>query len=367
MVARNRGDGRAAWTASLPLFLSRGRSGSIMSRLASLPAVGRRWFRVTGAGSSLAILILRRLIGGGVLLLAVSGLIFAGTQVLPGDVATAMLGQSATPSSIAAIRADLGLDRPALVRYLAWLTGVLHGDFGTSYASRQDITTSIGLRLGNTFFLAGLTAAIAIPLSIGLGGLSVLHRNSLLDRLITTLTRATVALPEFFVGYILIMVFSVILGWFDSSSTVYPGMPLSERLSAILLPTLTLVLAILGHMTNMTRAALLNVLSSPYMETAELKGVPRWRVIWRHALPNALAPIINVIAINLAYLVVGVVVVEVVFVYPGMGQYMVDSVVKRDIPVVQASGLIFATVYVGLNSLADLAALLANPRLRHPR
>jgi peptide/nickel transport system permease protein len=320
-----------------------------------------------GSDRRLGVQVGRRVAAGLLLLFAVSALIFAGTQILPGDVATAMLGQNATPSAIAAIRAELGLDRPAAVRYVAWLVALLHGDFGTSYASRQDIAASIGLRLGNTLFLAGVTAAIAIPLSLGLGITAVLNRNGWVDRVITTLTRSTVALPEFFVGYVLIMLLSVKTGWFQSSATVFPEMPLPERLWAIALPTLTLVLAILGHMTNMTRAALLSVLSSPYVEMAALKGVPPARIVWRHALPNALAPIVNVIAINLAYLVVGVVVVEVVFVYPGMGQYMVDSVAKRDVPVVQASGLIFAAVYIGLNSLADLATLLANPRLRHPK
>jgi peptide/nickel transport system permease protein len=330
----------------------------------AVPARRRRQF---GAEHHLIVSIGRRIAAGVLLLFAVSVLIFAGTQLLPGDVATAILGQNATPSALTAIRAELGLDKPAALRYVMWLVNALHGNFGISYASRQDIATSIGLRLGNTLFLAGITALVAIPLSIGLGVVSVLNRNGWVDRTITTVTRSTVALPEFFVGYILIMIFSVKLGWFQSSSTVFPGMPFGERLSAVLLPTVTLVLAILGHMTNMTRAALLNVLSSPYVEMAVLKGVSRARVVWRHALPNALAPIINVIAINLAYLVVGVVVVEVVFVYPGMGQYMVDAVAKRDIPVVQASGLIFAAVYIGLNSLADLTALLANPRLRHPK
>ena len=330
-------------------------------------AVSARRRSPFGAQNHLLVLVGRRIATGLLLLFAVSALIFAGTQLLPGDVATAMLGQNATPSAVAAIRAELGLDKPAAVRYAAWLAGALHGQFGMSYASRQDIATSIGLRLGNTLFLAGITAAVAIPLSLGLGIVSVLNKNNWIDRLVTTVTRSTVSLPEFFVGYILIMIFSVKLGWFQSSSTVFPDMPLGQRLAAIILPTLTLVLAILGHMTNMTRAALLNVLSSPYVEMAALKGVPPARVVWRHALPNALAPIINVIAINLAYLVVGVVVVEVVFVYPGMGQYLVDAVAKRDVPVVQASGLIFAAVYIGLNSLADLAALLANPRLRHPK
>jgi peptide/nickel transport system permease protein len=317
--------------------------------------------------SGIAPLIVRKLAAGLLLLLAVSALIFAGTQILPGDVATAMLGQNATPTAIAAIRSELGLDQPALLRYGTWLVNVLHGDFGISYASRQDIATSIGLRLGNTLFLAAVTAVLAIPISISLGIVTVLNRNGWIDRSITMLTRSAVALPEFFVGYVLIMFLSVQTGWFDSSSTVFPGMPLTDRLAAITLPTITLALAIIGHMTNMTRAALINVLASPYIEMATLKGVPYSQVIWRHALPNALAPIINVIAINLAYLVVGVVVVEVVFVYPGMGQYMVDSVAKRDIPVVQASGLIFAAVYISLNILADIATLMANPRLRHPK
>jgi len=312
-------------------------------------------------------LVLRKLVGALLLLLAVSALIFAGTQLLPGDVATAMLGQSATPSAVAAIRAELGLDQPAFSRYLIWLGGVLQGHFGLSYASHLDVASTLSLRLHNTLFLAGVTAVVAVPVALTLGLLSVLHLNRPLDRVISILTRGTVSLPEFFIGYLLILLFSVQLGWLDSSSTVFPDMPLAERLWAILLPTVTLALAVVGHMTNMTRAALLNVLAAPYIETAELKGLSRRQVIWRHALPNALAPIINVITINLAYLVVGVVVVEVVFVYPGMGQYMVDSVVKRDIPVVQASSLIFAAVYIGLNSLADLATILANPRLRHPR
>ena len=336
------------------------------SLLVAFPAVLGRYVGAC-TGDSVGILVVRKLVAGLLLLLAVSALIFAGTQILPGDVATAMLGQNATPTAIAAIRTELGLEQPALWRYGSWLVKLLHGDFGISYASRQDIATSIGLRLGNTLFLAAVTAVLAIPISIGLGIVAVLKRNSWVDRCITTLTRSAVALPEFFVGYVLIMFFSVQNGWFDSSSTVFPGMPWSERLLAITLPTLTLALAIIGHMTNMTRAALLNVLALPYVEMAVLKGVPHSRVIWRHALPNALAPIINVIAINLAYLVVGVVVVEVVFVYPGMGQYMVDSVAKRDIPVVQASGLIFAAVYIGLNILADLATLVTNPRLRHPK
>jgi peptide/nickel transport system permease protein len=329
------------------------------------PGPARR--KRSGFGGPLLKMIAQRIALGVLLLWAVSVLIFAGTQILPGDVATAMLGQQATPEAVANIRQELGLDRPAVVRYFDWLSGAVVGDFGTSFTNRQDITTNIAKRLGNTLFLAGAAAAIAVPLAIFLGVLAVRYRNTVFDRFLSIATLSTISLPEFFSGYLLILFFAVKLQWFPSSATVYESMTLGERLYAIALPTATLVLVVVGHMMRMTRAAILNVLSSAYIETAELKGLSPSRIIWRHALPNALAPIVNVVALNLAYLVVGVVVVEVIFVYPGMGQFMVDHVSKRDVPVVQACGLIFASVYIILNMIADLASVLANPRLRHPR
>jgi peptide/nickel transport system permease protein len=318
-------------------------------------------------GGPLLRMIAQRIALGILLLWAVSILIFGGTQILPGDVATAMLGQQATPAAIANIRAELGLDKPIPVRYFEWLAGAVQGDFGTSYTNRQDIATSIGRRLGNTLFLAAAAAIIAVPLAIVLGVLAVRYRNTFFDRFISIATLSAVSLPEFFAGYLLIVLFAVKLRWFPSTATIRDSMSFGEQLYAIALPTLTLVLVVVGHMMRMTRAAVLNVLSSAYIETAELKGISPSRIIWKHALPNALAPIVNVVALNLAYLVVGVVVVEVIFVYPGMGQYMVDHVSKRDVPVVQACGLVFASVYIILNLIADLAAVLANPRLRHPR
>jgi peptide/nickel transport system permease protein len=322
---------------------------------------------MTLMGSPLVTMIVQRIALGVLLLFAVSLLIFAGTEILPGDVATAILGQTATPEALANIRAQLGLDQPAPVRYVQWLGGVLQGDFGISYSNRQEIAAQIGRRLGNTFFLAGCAAAIAVPLALLLGVLSVRYRNTWFDKAISIGTLSTISLPEFFSGYILMFFFAVTLQWFPSSATVFDTMSFGERLWAIALPVMTLVLVVVGHMMRMTRAAILNVMSSAYIETAELKGLSQSRIIWRHALPNAVAPIINVIALNLAYLVVGVVVIEVIFVYPGMGQYMVDHVSKRDVPVVQACGLIFASVYIILNTLADVAAVVANPRLRHPR
>jgi peptide/nickel transport system permease protein len=312
-------------------------------------------------------LVAQRVALGLLLLWAASVLIFLGTQILPGDVAQAVLGQAATPETLANLREELGLNRPPLERYLSWLGGVLQGDLGTALSNGQDIAGALGKRLGNTLFLAAWAALIAVPLAIILGLISVRYRNRWPDKAISGVTLATISVPEFLIGYIVVFYLSVQFRLFPSLATVHDDMGLGERLYAAALPILVLVLAILGHMMRMTRAAILNVLESAYVETAELKGLPPFRIIARHALPNAVAPIVNVVTINLAYLVVGVVVVEVVFVYPGMGQYLVDHVSKRDVPVVQACGLVFAAVYIGLNILADVVSILANPRLRHPK
>ncbi len=312
-------------------------------------------------------LVAQRIALGVVLLLAVSVLIFAGTQILPGDVAQSILGQSATPESLANLRAELGLNDPAYVRYFNWLGGILTGDLGTALSSGQDIATSIGGRLWNTLFLAFWAAAVSIPLAIGLGLLAVRYRNGWVDKLISGLALASTSFPEFFIGYLLVYFFAVQWQIFPGISTVYDGMPFLDRMQAIALPAAVLTLVVLAHMMRMTRAAILNVMQSAYIETAELKGLSAIDVIRRHAFPNAIAPIINVVMLNLAFLIVGVVVVEVIFVYPGMGQYLVDHVAKRDVPVVQAVGLIFAAVYITLNIVADIGAIVANPRLRHPK
>ncbi len=243
----------------------------------------------------------------------------------------------------------------------------LTGDLGTAMSSGQDIATSIKGRLWNTLFLAFWAAVVAVPLAIILGLIAVRYRNGWVDKLISGLALASTSFPEFFIGYVLVYFFAVKYQIFPGISTVYDGMPFGERMQAITLPATALTLVVLAHMMRMTRAAILNVMQSAYVETAELKGLSAFDVIRRHAFPNAIAPIINVVMLNLAYLIVGVVVVEVIFVYPGMGQYLVDHVTKRDVPVVQAVGLIFAAVYIGLNIIADIAAIVANPRLRHPK
>lgn len=300
-------------------------------------------------------------------LLAVSVLVFAGTEILPGDVASAILGQQATPEALANIRLSLGLDRPATVRYLAWLAGVVHGDFGTSLANGRPVIQDLAGRFGNTIFLAAYAAVVAVPLSVGLGIVAAVNEGKFVDRAINILTLTTISVPEFFVGYLLIIVLAVNLGWFPSLAMVDPSMGFWERVNTTTLPALALVLVVMAHIIRMTRSSVLAIMSLPHIEMAFLKGLSRTRVVVRHALPGAAAPIISVIALNLAYLIVGVILVEVVFVYPGVGQMMVDAVSKRDVPVVQACAIVFATAFVGLNTIADVLSILVNPRLRHPR
>ena len=234
-------------------------------------------------------------------------------------------------------------------------------------ANQRPISQLLGDRAFNTFFLAGYAALIAIPLAVGLGIVAALYRGAWLDRFISSSTLAAISFPEYFVAYILILIFAVQLQWFPSLAAVTPGMDLTERLYVTFLPALTMVLIVMAHMMRMTRAAIVNLLALSYVEMAHLKGIRRRRVIAVHALPNAVAPIATVIALNLAYLIVGVVLVEVVFVYPGLGQLLVDSVAKRDITVVQAACLIFAATYILLNLAADIIGMVSNPRLLHPR
>lgn len=331
---------------------------------------------------SVGIIILQRLGLGLITLFVVSVVIFAAVNLLPGDFAQAILGQGATPEAVEAIRQDLGLNKNPFVRYFDWLGGVLTGDFGTSFAQANfaefagsdtgrggigSVAEQLKPRFANTLFLAGVAAMISIPLSLILGILAALYRNSAYDRFINVSTLSAISSPEFFLAYILILVLAVINPAFPAVSNVYDGLTFWERLNATMLPALTLTLAVTAQMMRMTRASIINLLASPYIEMARLKGLSPMRVILKHALPNALAPIINVIALNLAYLITGVVVVETVFVYPGIGQLFVDSVKIRDIPIVQACCLVFAATYILLNLTADIASILSNPRLRHPK
>ena len=323
--------------------------------------------------SKIFVMVAQRLGLGLLTLFVVSLIIFWGVQLLPGDVCQEILGQGATVDNVAACRRELKLNLPAYVRYFDWLIGMAQGDMGRSLANQREIGVLIfggpgdfG-RLGNTLFLALFAAIISVPLAVTLGVFAALYRNSFFDRAVNVLTLSSISFPEFFVAYILILLLAVLTGVFPSISNISDDLALWERVYRSALPAFTLTLVVVAHMMRMTRASIINLLASPYIEMANLKGLKSSHIIVRHALPNALAPIINVIAINLAYLVVGVVIVEVVFVYPGLGQLLVDSVSKRDIPVVQASGLIFATAYILLNLTADVLSIMTNPRLMHPR
>jgi peptide/nickel transport system permease protein len=312
-------------------------------------------------------MVAKRIALGLMTIIVISILIFVGVEALPGDLAEAILGQQATPETVAAFRKELKLDLPPHVRYFSWLGSFARGDFGNSLANGRPIRQLIGWRFANTIFLASAAAVISIPIAIILGLLAALYRDTLFDKAISTATLSAISFPEFFVAYILIALLSVKLVIFPSISNINDQMSFWQKIDAIILPSLTLTFIVTAHMMRQTRAAVINVLASAYVEMARLKGLKRMRVIVVHAFPNALSPVINVVALNLAYLVVGVVIVEVVFVYPGLGQLLVDSVAKRDIPVVQASGLIFAVVYISLNLLADILSILSNPRLLHPR
>ena len=319
--------------------------------------------------------VLQRLGLGLATLFFVSVIIFSSLEFLPGDFTQAILGQAATKETVAAFRKEIGLDEPAVLRYGNWIGGVLTGDFGTSFSGRgasgvdrsRPVVDLIAPRLGNTLFLAAMAAIIAVPLSLMLGIAAALYRNSWFDRTVNSVTLTTISLPEFFVAYILILLLASLTKVFPGLANVDADLDFWERVYRTALPAITLTLVIVAHMMRMTRAALINLLASPYIEMAELKGVSKTKVILHHALPNAWAPIVTVIAFNLAYLIIGVVVVEVVFVYPGIGQLMVDAVTTRDIPVVQGCAMIFAATYIMLNLLADIISIVTNPRLLHPR
>lgn len=310
-------------------------------------------------------MVAQRIALGLLTLLVVSALVFISVEFLPGDVAEQILGQSATPETLAALRDQLGLNTPPLQRYVSWLGGIFQGDFGRSVISQRPITDLLADRLGNTLFLALLATLISVPLAVGLGILAALMRNSWIDKTINVGALTAISFPEYFVAYGLILIFSVKLGWLPSISVITGSVPIAERVTLTLLPSLTLTMIVTAHMMRMTRASIINLLSLPYIEMARLKGASQSRVVVVHALPNAIAPIVNVVALNIAYMIAGVVIVEVVFVYPGLGQLLVDSVAKRDVTVVQAACLIFASAFIIFNLVADVISIVSNPRLLH--
>jgi peptide/nickel transport system permease protein len=310
-------------------------------------------------------IILRRLALGILTLLLVSVLVFAATQALPGDTARAILGKSATPERLAALRDQLGLNRPAVAQYASWLGDVVRGNMGDSLVAQEPVTKLLGDRVLNSAVLVFLAALISIPLSILIGSLSGLLRDRWFDSTVSLGSLALAALPEFVIGILLIMLFATqVMKIFPAVSRVDPNVPLWSQLDVLVLPALTLVLAVAPYIIRILRASMVEVLESEYVQMARLKGMPERIVLQRHALPNAVIPAIQVIALNLAWLAGGVVVVEFLFNYPGIGSGLVDAVANRDVPVIQAIVLLIAGLYVGFNLLADILTILVSPRLR---
>jgi len=309
--------------------------------------------------------ILRRLLLGILVLILVSVLVFLATQALPGDPARAILGRNADPASLAALRRQLHLDRPVFTQYWTWVTGLLHGNFGTSLEAQEPVSTLLAPKLVNSAVLVVLAAVLSIPLSIAIGAWAALKREKVFDQSSSNLMLLLAALPEFVVALVLVIVFATtVFHVLPAISTVPPGSRPWNNWVALVLPTITLVIAVAPYVSRIMRASMIEVLESDYVEMARLKGLPERTVLIRHALPNAIGPVFQVIAINLAYLAGGVVVIESVFNYPGIGLALVDAVNNHDIPVVQALAMLIATVYVVLNLLADVATILVTPRLR---
>ncbi|RQT04725.1 ABC transporter permease [Burkholderia contaminans] len=309
-------------------------------------------------------LIGRRIAVTALTLLIVSAIIFTITNLLPGDAAQAALGQSATPETVAALRQQFGLDMPAHVRYLHWLAGLMHGDFGRSFSGDMPVSELIGTRLPKSLALAAITTAVSVPIALLLGILAAIKRESAVDRVISLGTLSLVATPEFLIATVAVLVFAVKLRWLSALSYGGPIESLHDFLRAYAMPVLTLCAVVIAQMARMTRAAVIEQLSASYVEMAVLKGASPARVVLRHALPNAIGPIANAIALSLSYLLGGVIVVETIFNYPGLASLMVDAVSNRDFPLVQACTLIFCVAYLTLVLFADLCSIVSNPRLR---
>jgi peptide/nickel transport system permease protein len=309
-------------------------------------------------------LILNRLGVAVITLLIVSFAVFFATAMLPGDTASILLGQAATPEAVAGLRTAMHLNDPAILRFLRWLFGLLHGDLGTSYANNMPIAQLIGGRLANTMKLAGLTTLLSVPLALALGISAATLRGSVYDRVVTVFSIGIISVPEFMVATSAVLLFAVYLKWLPALSSVNETHSLIGLLRIYAMPVITLTFVISAQMVRMTRAAVIETLGTPYVEMALLKGASRSRMVLKHALPNALGPIVNAIALSLSYLVGGVIIVETIFNYPGIAKLMVDAVATRDLPLIQSCAMIFCLGYLALITAADIIAIMSNPRLR---
>ncbi len=309
-------------------------------------------------------MLIRRLFLGFITVVIVSMIIFVGVEILPGDACTAFLEREAHGKLLENCRADLGLNRPAAERYLEWSANALRGNLGVSANGKDSIAQLVGARLANSLLLAFCALAVGVPLAITLGVIAGLSRDKPIDLFVSTSAIFAMTIPEFVSATVLILIFSAWLGWLPGIVLVSANAPVSAFFPEIILPVVVLAMVMTAHILRMVRSSVIEVMNSDYIQMATLKGVPYWHIVFRHALPNALLPAINVVALTIAWLLGGVVVVEVVFNFPGMGRMMIDSISDRDLPVVQALALIVASVYVGVNLSADILTMIANPRLR---
>jgi len=314
--------------------------------------------------SEVSILVLNRLLIAIISLLIVSFAVFFATSMLPGDTASILLGQAATPEAVAGLRKAMHLDEPAILRFMGWLLGLMRGDLGISYANNMPVAQLIGGRLVATLELAAITTLVSVPLALLLGITSAMLRGSYYDRLVTVISIGVISVPEFMVATLAVLLFAVYLRWLPALSSTSEAHTLFDLMKIYAMPVITLTFVISAQMIRMTRAALIETLKTPYVEMALLKGASRSRMVFRHALPNALGPIVNAIALSLSYLVGGVIIVETIFNYPGIAKLMVDAVATRDLPLIQSCAMIFCLGYLLLITAADIIAILSNPRLR---
>ncbi|MFG1172846.1 ABC transporter permease [Erwiniaceae bacterium CAU 1747] len=309
-------------------------------------------------------LIFRRVGSGLLTLLIVSMLVFFITSMLPGDAAQMILGQSATPETVAALRQQLGLDQPLIARYFGWLAGMLQGDFGTSFASNLPVSQLVSQRIPATFQLAATTTIVSVPLALMIGIAAAMKRGSMLDRALVVGTMSVVAVPEFLVATVAVLIFAVKLQWVPAMSLGSTHQDFLGFLRTFALPVITLCCVVVAQMARMTRAAMVNQMDSPYLEMTLLKGVTPLRAMLRHALPNAVGPIANAISLSLSYLFGGVIIIESIFSYPGVASQLVDAVSNRDLPVVQLCVMFFACCYLVLLLAADILTIAFNPKWR---
>jgi peptide/nickel transport system permease protein len=308
--------------------------------------------------------VARRLAAGVAMLAVVSVIVFAGTKILPGDAATAILGRDATPASVAQMRHQLGIDKPVVQQYTSWVGGLLHGDLGTSLTSGLPVSELIGSRIVNTLILAAFASLVMIPLALALGVAAGRRPGGALDAAITWISLGMIAVPEFVTGTLLVLLFAVRLDVLPAVSLLPVGGGVLDAPSVLVLPVATLVIVGVAYIIRMVRAGVVEVMASDYVQMARLNGIAERRVVLRHGLRNALAPTVQVVALTLQWLIGGLFIVETVFQYPGIGQGLVQAVIARDIPLVQAVAMIIAATYIVITIVADIAVVLLVPKLR---